>query len=91
MTMPRELWCRRTYNNKRFSVVENVCPKNNYTPHVEKRVPYYSQAVLDEKDARIKQLEKLLKDIDEGLSPNSIYGSYYKDKIKEALAGKGGA
>lgn len=55
---------------------------------------YYSQAVIDEKDARIKQLETTLQDmeryLDKGDDRKIISGSGFHRSIKQALASKQG-
>lgn len=83
MTMPREIY---------------VCTDDfmtcNSRPQTD-TAPYYSQAVLDEKDARIDGLEKLLREINGYLNKGHgtcIYNeSIFHQQIRETLAGKGGS
>ena len=57
MTMPREIYCKLDKNNANHGSF--VAHRDGI--HRPTHSAYYSQAVIDEKDARIKELEEQLK------------------------------
>lgn len=91
MTMPREIYCGHVETTSRGDEIYH-CTKY----HLPNDTKYYSQAVIDEKDARIKELELLVLK-----AGNQLYRSCYGEQIDtkivdevleqyEALASKQG-